>query len=79
MHLLSEKGTIMSCGPFAILYKHTMYKVPELRGASDLYLYKFALSFAGGALLRIVHCFPTFFAVVARQKIGLNDVNSHVQ
>ena len=72
MHLWSEKGTVVSCGPFP------MHEVAELRGASIHIQICFEL--AGGALSRIVHhCFSTCFAVVARQKIGLNGVHSCVQ
>ena len=50
MHLLSEKGTVVSCGPFAVPY-HARF--PKLRGASILIEICFEL--AGGGLLRIVH------------------------
>ena len=53
-HLLSEKGTVVSCGPFAIPY-HA--RSPQMKSCFSLYL-EICFELARGGLSRILHFFP---------------------
>ena len=67
------------CHELAHLPSRTMHEVPELRGASILREICFEL--VGRALSWIVHFVSrhALQGMVARQKIGLNGVHSHMQ
>ena len=74
-HLLSEKGTVVSCGPFAILYH-----AQSLRIKRCFYTYRnFLWVGEGSSIADHPFCFPTCFAVVGRQKVGPNGVHSRMQ
>ena len=75
-YLLSKKGTVASCGPFAIPYRA---RSPRIKRC--FYTYRNLLWVGGGSSIADrPFCFPTCFAVVARQKIvGLNGIHSRIQ
>ena len=65
-HLLSEKGAVVSCGPFAILYHARSPRIKRWAGEES-------------SIEDHPFCFPRCFAVVGRQKIGPKGVHSRVQ
>ena len=74
-HLLSEKGTVVSCGPFAIPYHAWSRRIKRC-----FYTQRNLLWDCGkGSIADRPFCFPTCFAVVARQKIVPNGVHSCIQ
>ena len=75
--LLSEKGTAVSCGPFAIPY-HA--RSPRIKRCFRIYTHRNLLwAGEGSSIADHPFCFPICFAVVARQKIGPNGVHSRMQ
>ena len=63
----------------AHLLFHTMHEVPELRGASILKQNNLLWVAGGSSITDHPVCFLACFAMVTRQKIGLNGINSHMQ
>ena len=75
MHLLSEKGTVVSCDPFAIPYHE---QSPWIKRC--FYTYRNLLwAGKGSSVVDRPFCFPTCFTVVGRQNIGPNGVHSRMQ